>query len=135
VDRLQVSVTTAGWRGKPYTVVSLAGETDLTTVDRLREALTSPVQQGARLLVADLSGLGFMDSAGVRTVLQAVRAAREWGGRLALASPQPVVARVLLLMDVAELVPVYASVAAAARGMIGGDAAAGDTAAGEPHEV
>ena len=135
MDRLQVSVTTAQWQGKPYTVVALAGETDLTTVDRLREALTSPVRHGARLLIADLSGLGFMDSAGVRTVLQAVRAAREWGGRLALASPQPVVARVLLLMDVAELVPVYASVAAAARGMIGGDAAAGDTAAGEPREV
>lgn len=67
--------TTAGdgeWR------VAVAGELDLLTSPRLREALTTVVddeQPGA--LVADLSGVTFFDSSALNTLLQVQRHAQE----------------------------------------------------------
>jgi anti-sigma B factor antagonist len=58
-------------------VVRLRGEIDLVTCETLREALAG-IDDAATVTV-DLRGLDFMDSSGIRCLLDADRAARERG--------------------------------------------------------
>ena len=112
MDQLRVSVTS----GNAYTVVALAGESDVYTYDQLRGALETEAANGAGLLIVDLSGLEFMDSTGVQVLLDTRVMMDNRGGRLALASPQNTVARVLSLVGADQLIPVYPSVDSAAAG-------------------
>ncbi len=52
-----------------YTVVALAGESDVYTYDQLRRALKAEATKGVPLLIVDLSALEFMDSTGVQVLL------------------------------------------------------------------
>ena len=52
--------------------VRAAGELDIATADDLLDAIRGAALSDAPLVVLDLSGVTFMDSAGVRCVLQAV---------------------------------------------------------------
>jgi len=90
-------------------VVVLSGEADPTTATVLREMLAAQLETGARLVTVDASGLSFLDSASVRVLVLAARALQGRHGRLVLARPQPIVARLLeitgadRLLDVREL--------------------------------
>jgi anti-sigma B factor antagonist len=112
VDQLRVSV--AG--GDSYTVVALAGESDVYTYDQLRGALETEAAKRVALLIVDLSGLDFMDSTGVQVLLDIRVMMNNHDGKLALASPQTTVARVLNLVGADQLIPVYGSVAEAQAG-------------------
>ena len=90
-------------------VVVLSGEADPTTAAVLREMLAAQLDTGARLVTVDASGLSFVDSVSVRVLVLAARALQGRHGRLVLARPQPIVARLLeitgadRLLDVREL--------------------------------
>jgi anti-sigma B factor antagonist len=112
VEQLRVSVT----GGDSYTVVALAGESDVYTYDQLRNVLESEASRGVALLVVDLSGLEFMDSTGVQILLDIRVMMNDRGGKLVLAAPQTTVARVLNLVGADQLTPVYETVEAAAAG-------------------
>jgi anti-anti-sigma factor len=90
-------------------VVVLSGEADPTTAAVLREMLAAQLDTGARLVTVDASGLSFLDSASVRVLVLAARALQGRHGRLVLARPQPIVARLMeitgadRLLDVREL--------------------------------
>jgi anti-anti-sigma factor len=89
-------------------VVVLAGEADMTTAALLHETLTALLAAGARLVTIEAAGLSFLDSASMRVLVPAARALRGRHGKLVLARPQPVVARLLeitgadTLLDVRE---------------------------------
>jgi anti-anti-sigma factor len=106
VDQLRVSVS----GGDAYTVVALAGESDVYTYDQLRSALEAEATRGVPLLIVDLSALEFMDSSGVQVLLDIRVMMNDRGGKLALAGPQNTVARVLNLVGADQLIPVYPSV-------------------------
>ena len=112
VDQLRVSVTS----GDSYTVIALAGESDVYTYDQLRGALESEAAKRVSLLIVDLSGLEFMDSSGVQVLLDTRVMMGNRGDKLALAGPQNTVARVLNLVGADQLIPVYASVEEAQAG-------------------
>jgi anti-anti-sigma factor len=115
VEQLRVSVT----GGDSYTVVALAGESDVYTYDQLRGALEDEAGKGVPLLVVDLSGLEFMDSTGVQVLLDIRVMMNNRGGKLALAAPQNTVARVLTLVGADQLIPVYGTVEEAAGSPLG----------------
>ena len=71
VSMLQISVAD----GAAGPVMALAGEADLTNAAALGETLGAQVSGGARHLIVDLSGLRFADSASVRPLVLAGRAA------------------------------------------------------------
>lgn len=102
--------------GDSYTVIALAGESDVYTYDQLRGALESEAAKGVLLLIVDLSALEFMDSTGVQVLLDIRVMMSSRGGKLALASPQTTVARVLNLVGADQLIPVYPSVQEAQAG-------------------
>lgn len=96
-----------------YTLVTLAGESDANTRQSLRDLLESEATRDVRHLIIDLSGLRFIDSAGVHVLVDVRAILHGRDGELALVAPQPVVARVMSLAGVDQLIPVYANLDAA----------------------
>jgi anti-anti-sigma factor len=90
-------------------VVVLSGEADPTTATVLREMLAAQLETGARLVTVDASGLSFLDSASVRVLVLAARALQGRHGRLVLARPQPIVARLLEITGADRLLDVQES--------------------------
>lgn len=116
MDLLTTSVATVESSGEPYTLVTLAGEADVTNSDSLRKVLDTEVGRQPRTLIIDLSGLRFMDSSALHVILRANRTMDLHGGVLALASPREPVAKMLRLTAADQLIPVYASVSEATSG-------------------
>jgi anti-sigma B factor antagonist len=108
VTELSVSVSTEDGAGGPRTLVRLVGEADVTT-RVLTEVLSAEAAKKPRLLLVDVSGLAFIDSAALREIVRAHRRLRADGGVLALVSPSPGVARVLELSALDQIIPVHAS--------------------------
>jgi anti-anti-sigma factor len=76
-------------------VVRLRGELDPHTAPRLGEELEKIRAEGNDQIVLDLSGLGFIDSSGLRVIIGAHKSATTDGGRLVLRSPSPMARRLL----------------------------------------
>jgi len=90
-------------------VLVLSGEADQTTTEMLREMLAAQLGTGARLVTVDASGLSFLDSASLLVLVRAARALQARNGRLVLARPQPVVARLLEITGADRLLNVQES--------------------------
>jgi anti-anti-sigma factor len=73
-------------------VAALRGELDASTARELADHLTAPP---GSLVVADLSGLTFIDSSGLGAIHAARRKVIEGGGNLVVCRPKPAVLRVL----------------------------------------
>lgn len=90
--------------GDDAVVISLRGELDLTSVPQFERELRDAEATGPGRLVIDLSGLDFMDSTGLRALLQArERAKGEDGHQLALRRGPRQVQRVLELTKTLEV--------------------------------
>jgi anti-sigma B factor antagonist len=74
--------------------ISLAGELDLSGARQLEECLQDAEAKGPARLVVDLEHLAFIDSTGLRLLLQADARARERGCELVLRPGEPSVQRV-----------------------------------------
>lgn len=114
---LEIQVEAAG----AVTVCRPVGELDAYTVGQFREALAELATK-ERLLI-DLSGVPFMDSAGLGALIGGIRRAREAGGDVAVACSRPTLTRLLHTTGFDRIVPVTetvegaeAALAAAAAG-------------------
>lgn len=87
-------------------VIRLSGETDLSTVGQLRDALDGQISGGVRQLTIDLSGLRFADSGSIQALTDAHLALKAQGGSLELVNPQPNVARILVLLGIDQVLTV-----------------------------
>lgn len=84
-------------RESPAAVVLVAhGELDLVGAPQVADALPA---EPDRPVVADLSGVTFMDSSGLRALLDLQNACRRGGQELTLARPSEAVVRVIELVD------------------------------------
>jgi anti-sigma B factor antagonist len=100
------------WIGRTA-VVSLPAEIDITNADQVREDLLSVLNQGAVLLIADLSRTTFCDSAGVSAVARSFRRAEASQSDMRLVVGTLAVQRVLALTGIDRLLDIYPSVAVA----------------------
>ena len=96
--------------GPDRAVVAVAGDVDMHTEGQLRDGLTRLSQPPGRQLVLDLSGVGFMASAGVAVLLEMSARIQGGGGTLVLASVHPMVARVLSLTGADQLISIRPTV-------------------------
>jgi anti-sigma B factor antagonist len=85
--------------GDGHAIVTASGQVDLATGPQLAEALAQVDRDGAAAIVVDLSAVDFLDSAGVRVL---VEAARRGNGSLTVRGAQGWVARVLDITGVSE---------------------------------
>ena len=70
------------------TIVTVAGEIDISTVTPLRDRLFEVAASGAPLVV-DLERVSFIDSVGLATLVGAAKRAAEHGGSLQVACALP----------------------------------------------
>jgi len=83
--------------------VTLAGELDLDGVESVQAALERFVAGNVRDVAVDMAGLTFLDSSGLRAVLQARERLGGAGVDLRVERPSPVVRRVLDMTGTADL--------------------------------
>ncbi|RSS47128.1 STAS domain-containing protein [Streptomyces sp. WAC08241] len=96
-------------------VVTLRGEIDHTAREVLGQALAPEGAAPAPRVVADLTGVGFMDSSGINVFITAHRRIGEIGGQLLLAGAGEAVRRVLALVGVDTVIPCHPTLAQALR--------------------
>lgn len=86
--------------GSTHTVVAVAGEVDMATAPELEEYLLA---QGDRDVTVDLSGVGFIDSAGLGALVHAAKAIRTAGHRFRTTGEQDNVATVMDLVGLTAI--------------------------------
>jgi anti-sigma B factor antagonist len=96
-----------------HTVVTLRGELDLADAPYVAAVLMAVADREPEI-VADLTGLEFIDSSGLAALERGREQARQAGGDLLLAAPQRQVIRLLAITRLARDFSVYASVEDAA---------------------
>ena len=87
--QLEIVELANGWR--------LSGELDAHTATALTQAMS---ELPAGEVIVDLAGVSFVDSSGLRVLLNATNRARGAGGDLVIASPQASIQR---LIDISGL--------------------------------
>src|SRR3954471_24990250 len=86
------------------TVLAVYGELDLATVDAVRARLDA-LQAERRPVVLDVDGLEFMDSTGIRLVLQAVQDAERSGWKFTVTRGSRAVRRVFEAAAIQDRLP------------------------------
>ena len=79
-------------------------------VEIFEEAVVNLVDDGAKFLVIDLSGVSRIDSSGVGSLVAALRKCRDRGGDVRLAAPSDHLFKVLEMMGLMEVFEVHATV-------------------------
>lgn len=67
-----LTVTVRSINGQ-HAEVAVAGEIDMSTETQLRTSLVDVVEQGAKDIVVDLAGVTFLDSSGLRGLIEVIR--------------------------------------------------------------
>ena len=96
----ELSIETRNVDGVGYLV--LTGEFDLAGVTRFDDAIAAVEAAAPHAIVVDLSGLQFMDSSGLRSLVTADDRARKANRRLAIVPGPPPVRRVFEITQLDE---------------------------------
>jgi len=94
-------------------VLAVAGELDMASAPVLRDAIDSVLAAGESHLILDLSGVGFLDSAGLRVLVTAHRALTDQRGGLRIVCNTERVREVFRISNLDEVFVVFDSVDAA----------------------
>ena len=89
------------------TVVAIRGSVDSLNADQLSSAFAARIGQGRVNLVADFSAVTYTSSAGLRSLLAAVKDCRRHGGDLRIAALQPQVERVLSISGFTNMIKIF----------------------------
>ena len=88
--------------GGGQVVVVVAGQVDLATAPQLAEALALARREAPQEIVADLTKVDFLDSVGVRVLVEAAREAGQQDSSLSVRGATGWVARVLEITGVED---------------------------------
>jgi anti-sigma B factor antagonist len=97
-------------------IVSVSGEVDLYSAHRLRELIwraKTQTNDDPPSVVVNLSGVEFMDTAGLEVLLEEWNASRQVDERMCLVAPQGPARRVLEVTGLSELFDLHAELDAA----------------------
>lgn len=94
-------------------VVWLRGELDVAEAVAARKFFAAVAARGGSHVVVDVTDLVFIDAAGVSVLAAAARMAARAGGWLRLVDASPMLRRILHIVHLTGLLPVYESVHAA----------------------
>ncbi len=87
-------------------VLCVQGEIDVHTAPGLRRELVALTDEGARSIVVDGRDLEFIDSSGLRVIVEASTRFQERGGSLSLRNLRPSVRRVFEISALDRLLPI-----------------------------
>jgi len=83
--------------------VSVAGDLDHHSAPELHRQLQQAAGDEVRTIVLDLTGVTFIDSAGLQVFIATTDRMQDRGGTLVISSTSPVVARILAVSRLGEL--------------------------------
>ena len=83
-DTLRISVDP---QADGIAVVRFTGRLDFASAPEARDHFAAVIADGRQTLIVDLSTVGFVDSAGLGSLIGGMRAARQAGGNLRIADP------------------------------------------------
>jgi anti-anti-sigma factor len=107
----QLRCAASAWPG--YALVTVTGECDTTTVARLTSVLTEQAAQDTRRIILGLSGLRFLDSRGLHSLIKARASLADRDKSLDLVNPRSNVVRVFELTGAGTVFRVYPTLASA----------------------
>jgi anti-anti-sigma factor len=99
------------WSGR-HAIVSLPAEIDASNTSHVEDLLTSVAAQSPELVTVDLASTVFCDSAGVHALAHAHGLVAAGGGELRLALGGSPVARIMQLIGLDTVVPIYSDIQA-----------------------
>jgi anti-sigma B factor antagonist len=94
---------------EPWAIVVLGGELDAHTAPRLREQLSSLLDEGRYQIIVDAERIEFMDSTGLGVLVGARKRATEHEGTLAIVCTRPNIVRLLDITGLDKVFPVFPS--------------------------
>jgi anti-anti-sigma factor len=103
--------------------IDLAGRLDVEGANTIDLRLTSLTSTSKTLVVVDLSGVEFLASLGIATLVRCARATRQRQGHFVLFNARPNVAQVLVSTRMDHLLPMYADLEQARAALFAGLAA------------
>ena len=89
------------------TILTLKGSIDAMTAPKITEHIQGLITKGNINLVADLSGVDYTSSAGLRVLLGAIKDTRAQSGDMRLAGVQPDVLKVLNLSGFTNILKMF----------------------------
>jgi anti-sigma B factor antagonist len=99
-------------------LMSLKGDVDMNSSPDVRSSLGAAFKQGgAKALLIDLSGVRYMDSSGIATLVEAMQNCMKQGMRLRLVELSPSVRDVFELARLASVFEIFPSVNEASKGL------------------
>jgi anti-anti-sigma factor len=116
VPRADEAELTTEWIGD-VCVTRLSGDVDLAGVESIEARIDAATSERPGGLVVDLSGVGYLDSAGVHMLFRLARNRRTVGAATSIVAAPGPVRRVLELTDMETTVPLAASVASAVEAL------------------
>jgi anti-sigma B factor antagonist len=99
-------------------LMSLKGDVDMNSSPDVRGSLAAAFKEGgAKALLIDLSGVRYMDSSGIATLVEAMQNCMKQGIRLRLVELSPSVRDVFELARLASVFEIFRSVDEASKGL------------------
>ena len=94
-------------------ILSLNGRLDAVSAPRLAGAIAAQIEAGYARLVVDLKKVDFLNSVGIKAMIQGAQLTRREGGDFRIASTQSSVKQVLVLAGVHTVIKMYPNVVGA----------------------
>jgi anti-sigma B factor antagonist len=91
-----------------YSVVAVRGEVDLHTAPKVQYAIERG-SEGVKTVVVDMSGIAFMDSTALSTLMRAKESLQERGVSLRLTTPSGAVERIFAVTGFEDYFDIYPS--------------------------
>ena len=99
-------------------VLAIEGEIDLACSPELREILHAYAKKKCPALLLDFSGVDYVDSSGLATLVEYVRLAQPYGGKFGLISVSDRVRTIFDLVRLTEFLPIFPSPAEARAALL-----------------
>ena len=93
-------------------VVAITGDIDLESSPQLRDFLKAKSSKKTPLLLLDFTGVNYIDSSGLATLIEYFQAVQSFKGRLALAALSPRVKNVFEIVRLEQIFSLHSDVAA-----------------------
>jgi anti-sigma B factor antagonist len=95
--------------GPSAVVLALTGEIDLYTCPELKQELLRVIDDGATLVVVDLTGTTFIDSTGLGVLIRGIERLRTRDGLLAVVCVDPSVTKIFEVTGLDRIFSIYRS--------------------------
>jgi anti-sigma B factor antagonist len=95
--------------GSDAIVLSLTGEVDLYTCPELKTELLRVIDEGAQVVVVDLSGTSFIDSTGLAVLIRGAERLRTNDGRLTVVVVDPSLRKIFEVTGLDRIFTIHGS--------------------------